>query len=93
MTACAIVVLAAAGLVTLSNEGVAQQLAPKRTLAAAAPSGCAALTRPVTSNSNSPLGDDSETRRLISAAPGGVAARRPRDGARCICAGGQAQSE
>ena len=44
----------------------AQQLAPKRTLAAAAPAGCAAIITPVTS-SNSPLSDDGETRRLISA--------------------------
>jgi len=61
------VVLAAAGLVTRSDEGAAQQLAPKRTLAAAAPSGCAAFTRPLNTNSNSPVGEDAETRRMISA--------------------------
>ena len=45
----------------------AQQLAPKRTLAAAAPAGCAAIITPLNSSSNSPLTDDAETRRLISA--------------------------
>ncbi len=52
---------------TQSDEGGAQQLPPKRTLAAAAPSGCAAILTPTTPNSMSPLGDDGETRRMISA--------------------------
>ena len=42
------------------------QLAPKRTLAAAAPTGCAALITPLTTTSSAPS-DDAETRRLISA--------------------------
>lgn len=45
----------------------AQTLAPKRTLAAAAPQGCAALVTPATSTSSSTASEDSETRRLISA--------------------------
>ncbi|CAG1770128.1 hypothetical protein BAC2_00834 [uncultured bacterium] len=43
----------------------AQQLAPKRTLAASAPTGCATLA-PAFPASTSPLGDDAETRRLIN---------------------------
>lgn len=43
----------------------AQRLAPKRTLAAAAPSGCAALAPASQPISTSPLGDDAETRRLL----------------------------
>ena len=67
LRACWIVLAAAAGLVTHSDEGRAQHLAPKRTLAAAAPSGCAALVPVANATSSSPLGDDAETRRLISA--------------------------
>jgi tetratricopeptide (TPR) repeat protein len=66
-TACVIAVVATAGLVTHSNTGLAQQLAPKRSLAAAAPTGCAAITAPLNTTSASPLSDDAETRRLISA--------------------------
>jgi len=55
-----------AGLVAGSNAADAQQLAPKRTLAATAPQGCAALVTPLTSPAT-PLNDDSETRGLISA--------------------------
>jgi tetratricopeptide (TPR) repeat protein len=44
----------------------AQGLAPKRTLAATTPQGCAALVAPVGINSG-PINDDDETRRLISA--------------------------
>src|SRR4030095_4145194 len=65
--ACATVVVAVSGLVTQSDEGRAQQLAPKRTLAAAAPSGCAALVTPANSNSTPTSGDDAEARRMISA--------------------------
>lgn len=44
------------------------QLAPKRTLAAAAPTGCAALAPSQAPLSASPIGgDDAETRRLVSA--------------------------
>jgi tetratricopeptide (TPR) repeat protein len=45
---------------------MAQQLAPKRSLASGAPQGCAALIAPQ-GFSNSPVADDAETRRLISA--------------------------
>jgi tetratricopeptide (TPR) repeat protein len=54
--------IAAAGF---TRTGGAQQLAPKRTLAAGAPTGCAAFA-PATPVSASPLGDDPETRRLIT---------------------------
>jgi tetratricopeptide (TPR) repeat protein len=64
---CAIVVLAILGLVIRSEPAAAQQLAPKRSLANLPTSGCAAIITPVTSTSSSPLADDSETRRLISA--------------------------
>jgi tetratricopeptide (TPR) repeat protein len=43
----------------------AQQLAPKRTLAAGAPTGCAALVAPLTAPGTS--SDDAQTRSLISA--------------------------
>ena len=63
--ACCIAILVAA--LGSSGSVQAQQLAPKRTLAAAAPAGCAAIITPLNSTSNSPLTDDAETRRLISA--------------------------
>ena len=65
--ACATVLVAVSGLMTQSDEGRAQQLAPKRTLAAAAPSGCAAIMTPTNSNSAPASGDDAEARRMISA--------------------------
>ena len=61
---CIAILLAALGP---SGSVQAQQLAPKRTLAAAAPAGCAAIITPLNSTSNSPFTDDAETRRLISA--------------------------
>ena len=63
--ACGIAIVTAA--LGPSGSVQAQQLAPKRTLAAAAPAGCAAIITPLNSSSNSPLTDDAETRRLISA--------------------------
>ena len=55
----------AAGLAASASPANAQQLPVKRTLASAAPTGCATLLTPV--SSTSPAGDDAETRRLISA--------------------------
>ena len=55
--ACCIGIFAAA--LGPGSSVQAQQLAPKRTLAAAAPAGCAAIITPVNS-SNSPLNDDAE---------------------------------
>ena len=63
--ACGIAILTAA--LGPSGSVQAQQLAPKRTLAAAAPAGCAAIITPLNSTSNSPLNEDAETRRLTSA--------------------------
>jgi tetratricopeptide (TPR) repeat protein len=62
------VILGSVALVAtgLARAASAQQLAPKRTLAAAAPTGCAALAPVQVPVSASPLGDDTETRRLIS---------------------------
>ena len=54
----------AVGLVSITSVAGAQ-LAPKRTLAASAPQGCAALVN--SANLSGPASDDSETRRLISA--------------------------
>jgi len=59
-------ILVAAGMVTQGHSALAQQLAPKRTLAAAAPTGCAALITPLSGTTSAPS-DDTETRRLISA--------------------------
>lgn len=58
-----VLAIAAAGF---TSPVGAQQLAPKRTLAAGAPTGCASFA-PVAPVSASPLGDDAETRRLITA--------------------------
>ena len=58
--------VAVAGILWITDASGAQTLAPKRTLAATAPQGCAALL----SAANSPTGntaDDAETRRLIGA--------------------------
>jgi len=52
--------------VFLGHSAGAQQLAPKRTLAAGAPTGCAALITPLSGTTSAPV-DDTETRRLISA--------------------------
>ena len=57
--------LTLAGLFTPGDTAGAQQLAPKRTLAATSPQGCAAVVTPVTTPSG-PVNEDSETRRLIS---------------------------
>ena len=63
--ACGLI-LAAAEIVFLGHSAGAQQLAPKRTLAAGAPTGCAALITPLSGTTSAPV-DDTETRRLISA--------------------------
>lgn len=55
-----------AGLLSLSSVATAQRLAPKRTLAATTPQGCAALL-PASTNSSGNSVDDAETRRLIGA--------------------------
>ena len=55
-----------AGLLSFSSVAAAQRLAPKRTLAATTPQGCAALL-PAPTNSSGNSGDDAETRRLIGA--------------------------
>ncbi len=57
----------ATGLCLLSGAVQAQRLAPKQSLAATAPSGCAAFTQSQTLYPSSPLGEDAETRRLIDA--------------------------
>jgi tetratricopeptide (TPR) repeat protein len=54
-----------AGIMALNDSAGAQPLAPKRTLAAAAPQGCAALVMPPAPTSAAAT-DDAETRRLIS---------------------------
>lgn len=59
-------ILTLAGLLTPGDGAGAQQLAPKRTLVATTPQGCAAVVAPMTPPSG-PVNDDSETRRLISA--------------------------
>lgn len=64
-TACGLVVVA--GLLTRSGYAGAQTLAPKRTLGAATPQGCAALIVPGTFAPSSSTADDAETRRLINA--------------------------
>ena len=56
--------VAIAGIMANSDSAGAQQLAPKRTLAAAAPQGCAAFIAP---RPGGPSTEDSETRQLISA--------------------------
>jgi tetratricopeptide (TPR) repeat protein len=58
--------LTTAGLLCISNVAGGQQLAPKRTLAATSPQGCAALL-PQTSSQTGSSVDDAETRRLIGA--------------------------
>jgi tetratricopeptide (TPR) repeat protein len=60
----AVAAIVAAGLAP--GRAAHGQLAPKRSLAATAPQGCAALLAPLPS-SGGPSADDSETRRLISA--------------------------
>ena len=57
---------AVAGILSMADASSAQTLAPKRTLAATAPQGCAALlTTPGSPGGNS--FDDAETRRLVGA--------------------------
>jgi len=53
--------------VTLASPARAQQLSPQQTLAATAPTGCAAFTTTLGAFPSSPLGEDAETRRLIDA--------------------------
>lgn len=60
----AVAAVVAAGLAP--GRAADGQLAPKRSLAATGPQGCAALLAPLPS-SGAPATDDSETRRLISA--------------------------
>lgn len=59
-------VLTVAGVLTPFDAAGAQQLAPKRRLAATTPQGCAALITPMTTPPGS-ITNDEETRRLISA--------------------------
>jgi tetratricopeptide (TPR) repeat protein len=61
---CGLVIVA--GLTMHSGHLGAQSLAPKRTLAGAAPQGCAAIVIPAVSSST-PAADDTATRRLIGA--------------------------
>lgn len=58
--------LGVASLLTVGSAARAQTLAPKRTLAATAPQGCAALL-PAANTPAGPSGDDAETRRLTGA--------------------------
>ena len=55
----------ATGLTLAPGQVVGAQLAPKRTLAATAPQGCAAILAPL-GTPGGPVNDDAETRRLIS---------------------------
>jgi tetratricopeptide (TPR) repeat protein len=65
ITLCvAVAAVLAAGLAP--GRAAHAQLAPKRSLAATAPQGCAAILAPLPSTGG-PSADDSETRRLISA--------------------------
>jgi tetratricopeptide (TPR) repeat protein len=58
--------VAVAGILSITDVSGAQTLAPKRTLAASAPQGCAALL-PAGNTPTGNVTDDTETRRLIGA--------------------------